>query len=37
MLVFMGLVNLVASYQQMLGFTPTASLVGLREKLGTYP
>jgi hypothetical protein len=37
MLVFMGIVSLVASCQQMLGFDPTASLVGSREKLGTNP
>jgi hypothetical protein len=30
-------VNLVAGYQQMLGFTPTTSLVGSGEKLGTDP
>jgi hypothetical protein len=35
MLVFMGPVNLVAGCQQMLGFAPTASLVGSGEKLST--
>jgi hypothetical protein len=33
----MGPVSLVACRRQMLGFTPTASLVGSREKLGTDP
>jgi hypothetical protein len=37
MLVIMGLVSLVASCQQLLGFTPTALLVGSGEKLGTDP
>jgi hypothetical protein len=36
MLVIMGPVSLVASCQQMFGFTLTASLVGSGEKLGTY-
>jgi hypothetical protein len=35
MLVFMGPVSLVAGCQEMLGFTPTALLIGLGEKLGT--
>jgi hypothetical protein len=33
--VFMGPVSLVTGCQQMLGFVPTASLVGSGEKLGT--
>jgi hypothetical protein len=35
--VFMGEVSLVAGCQQMLGFTPTASMAGSGEKLGTDP
>jgi hypothetical protein len=37
MLMFMGPVTLVAGCQQMLGFTPTASLVDSGEKLGMDP
>jgi hypothetical protein len=33
----MGLVSLVVGRRSMLGFTPTASLVGSGEKLGTDP
>jgi hypothetical protein len=33
----MGLVSLVVGHRSMLGFTPTASLVGSGEKLGTDP
>jgi hypothetical protein len=35
MLVFMGPMSLVACHQQMLSFSPTASMVGSGEKLGT--
>jgi hypothetical protein len=34
---YMGLVSLVAGHKQEVGFTPTTSLVGLGEKLGTDP
>jgi hypothetical protein len=37
MLVFMGPVSLVAYRQQMLGFAPTASMIGSGGKLGTDP
>jgi hypothetical protein len=37
MLVIVGPVSLVAGCQQMLGFDPTASLVGSGEKLGMDP
>jgi hypothetical protein len=33
----MGPVSLVVGYQQKVGFTPTASMAVLREKLGTNP
>jgi hypothetical protein len=37
MLVFIGPVSPVAYHQQMLGFVPTALMVGSGEKLGTDP
>ncbi len=37
MLVFMGLVSQVACRHQMFGFTPTASLAAIGEKLGMDP
>jgi hypothetical protein len=37
MLVFMDPVSLVVYRQQMLGFAPTASMVGSEEKLGMDP